>query len=122
MTKKKGKKLIIEIDDIPRNALPPQNYPESASVEWVDQYGNHRMRYWYPVTYYQVTDRILGVPSSDVPLSDRAMGPREMPGMFKWLLGQMKSAREVISSTVPEIEVTKKRGKRKPAKRSKRKQ
>ena len=89
--------------------MPAQDYPESASVEWIDQYGNHRLRYWHPVTYYQVTDRILGTISSHVPLSDRAVGPREMPRLFTWLKDHIKkSAQKVISSTVDEIEVTKK--------------
>ena len=81
-------------------------------MEWIDQFGNHRIRYWHPVTYYQVTDRLLGVTKSDVPLSDRARSPREMPSMYKWLLGQIKLGKRVLSSTIPEIEVTKKRGRK----------
>lgn len=115
----KKRKNPYKDDGILRAPMPPQDYPESGSVEWVDQFGNHRLRYWYPVTYYRVTDRLLESISQDVPITDRDVGPREMPQLIEWLKKHTKTnAKKVISSTMDEIEVTKKHGKRKRAAKS----
>lgn len=101
--------------------MTEKKFPESASIEFIDQYGNHVLVFWHPTEYYYFEHKILGEKRTDVPLPDsRARGPKEMPRTFKWVLDQVKKAKEVISSTVPEIEVTKKRGKHKRAKRKKR--
>lgn len=94
------------------------DFPESASLEFIDNYGNHCMITWWPVTYYRFEHRILGETKSDVPLPDtRDRGPKEMPKTFKWVLEHLKKAREVIGSTVPEIKEKKEKddgnGKRK---------
>jgi hypothetical protein len=98
-------------------------FPESASLEYIDQYGNHCMITWWPITYYHYEHRILGVPSSDVPLPDsRDRSPGEMPKTFKNVVEMLnKRALEVIGSTVPEIKERKRKDDGKPKRKRKRK-
>jgi hypothetical protein len=60
---------------------------------------------WWPVTYYHYEHRVLGAPTSDVPLpgsGDKSL--REMPKTYKKIVEMLnKRALEVVGSTVPEI-------------------
>lgn len=96
------------------------DFPESGSIEYVDEHGNHSMIVWYPVTYYHFEHKILGG-KSDVPLPDsRDRSPKEMPRTFQWVLQHLEKAKKVIGSTVPEIKETKKSGGKDSCKKTKR--
>jgi hypothetical protein len=120
MPKRKAGERPPKAVDLPE---VPKNHPDTASVEFIDHYGNTILIMWHPVTYYHVEHYTLGGISEDVPLSVRDRSPREMPKTYKWLLDQIKKAREVISSTVDEIPVTtpKRKGGKRKRKRRKRK-
>jgi hypothetical protein len=98
-----------------------RSFPESGSIEFIDQYGNHVQMVWYPVSYYKfehfmVSDKERPLPDT----GDRSL--TKMSSTYQWVLKQIKKAQEVISSTVDDIEPTSKksRGKR-ASKRGKRK-
>ena len=101
----------------------PKNHPDTASVEFIDRYGNTVLFMWHPVTYYHVEHYLLGGPREDVPLSTRDRSAREMPKTYECILKQIETAQEVISSTVEGIPVTtpKRKGGKQKRKRGKRK-
>ena len=97
------------------------DFPESASIEYIDNFGNHRQILWYPVTYYRYEDRLLGVPGSDVPLSGEGdKSPKMMKKRYEWLLDNAKKSERVISSTIQAIPAHKKKGKNGRSKKRKR--